>query len=248
VKSGRGWNRLVAVAFAMLAAVVVGACSTGGIHHVVGPGENLFRIGKAYDRPWQEIARENDIPAPYTIRVGQRVWIRGARRQLPVELLTPSAVAPARSVSRPAAKTQPRTARATPKAAAPAPARPGLFGWPVAGRVLDGFGPRERGHHDGIDIAADEGSDVRVARAGRVIFSDRLSGYGNVVIVEHDRDLTSVYAHNSENLVATGVSVKAGQRIARVGQTGRAARPHLHFEIRARNVARDPLEYLPPRP
>jgi lipoprotein NlpD len=107
------------------------------------------------------------------------------------------------------------------------------------------FGKRPRGHHDGIDIAAPKGTPVFAARDGRVIFSDRLSGYGNVVIVEHAGGFATVYAHNDANLVRKGAKVVRGQHIADVGDTGRTRGSHLHFEVRKQNVARNPLYYLP---
>lgn len=101
------------------------------------------------------------------------------------------------------------------------------------------------GYHDGIDIAANRGASVFAARDGKVIFSDRLSGYGNVVIIEHASDYTTVYAHNQENLVRTGAMIRRGQKIATVGSSGEHDDPLLHFEIRKNNVARNPLFYLP---
>lgn len=101
------------------------------------------------------------------------------------------------------------------------------------------------GYHDGIDISANRGASVVAARDGKVIFSDRLSGYGNVVIIEHASDYTTVYAHNQENLVRTGAMIRRGQKIATVGSSGEHDDPLLHFEIRKNNVARNPLFYLP---
>jgi lipoprotein NlpD len=111
--------------------------------------------------------------------------------------------------------------------------------------LSSGFGKRERGHHDGIDISTPKGTPVYAARDGKVIFSDRLSSYGNVIIVEHGDGFTTVYAHNENNLVRKGSRIRRGERIATVGQTGRARGSHLHFEIRKDNVARNPLYYLP---
>ena len=119
------------------------------------------------------------------------------------------------------------------------------FSWPIAGDVSSGFGTRARGHHDGIDISSVKGAPVYASRDGRVIFADRLSGYGNVIIVEHSGGYATVYAHNDANLVRKGVRVRRGERIATVGDTGRARGPHLHFEVRKENVARNPLYYLP---
>jgi len=107
------------------------------------------------------------------------------------------------------------------------------------------FGPRGHSNHDGIDISAPEGTPVRAAADGVVIYCDVLHGYGNVVIVDHNDGLTSVYAHNKLNLARVGARVRRGDVIASVGQTGKTTGPNLHFEIRRHNVARDPIRYLP---
>jgi murein DD-endopeptidase MepM/ murein hydrolase activator NlpD len=174
----------------------------------------------------------NDIAPPYTIKTGARLFIPGADRRLPVTTITPRAMAAARPKSAPSGK---------PTGAASSV----QFVWPARGKVTSSFGRRGPSHHDGIDISAPRGTEVRAARDGKVIFSDRLSGYGNVIIVEHGGGFASVYAHNDRNLVRTGSRIRAGQKIATVGATGRTSGPHLHFEIRKDNVARDPLWYLP---
>ena len=197
-----------------------------GIRHVVRAGENLYRIGKAYDVPFDELARLNGVRDPGQIRVGQRIFIPGATRQLPVEIITP-AEAPARS--------------------APAPqesADDGLL-WPVSGTINSSFGPRGASFHDGIDIAAPEGTPIHAIERGEVVYSDQLRGYGNIVIIRHAAGMVSVYAHNQLNLVRESQQVERGEVIATVGSTGRVTGPHLHFEIRKNNAAQDPLRYLP---
>jgi murein DD-endopeptidase MepM/ murein hydrolase activator NlpD len=223
--------------FAPLLAIVLAACASGsgiqrgpGIHHVVRRGENLFRIGKAYDIDYRELARRNGIADPARIEVGQRIFVPGATRRLPVEIITP------------------RTVEMAPKDVAIYARGDGHFRWPITGaRVVSGFGPRNGSFHDGIDLASPEGTPVYAARAGRVIYSDELRGYGKVVIVEHEDEWMTVYAHNSRNVVGEGDRVATGDLVSRVGSTGRATGPNLHFEVRRRNAARDPLLYLPPR-
>jgi murein DD-endopeptidase MepM/ murein hydrolase activator NlpD len=117
--------------------------------------------------------------------------------------------------------------------------------WPSEGPLSAIFGPRGAEHHDGIDILAVEGRPVRAALGGEVLFSGALPGYGNVVILQHPSALTTVYAHNQSNRVRAGSRVRRGDVIALVGRTGRAATPNLHFEVRRRNQARDPMQYLP---
>ncbi len=119
------------------------------------------------------------------------------------------------------------------------------FSWPAGGQITSRFGRRGHSHHDGIDIAAPEGVAVRAAAAGVVVFSGVLRGYGNVIILEHPYGLTTVYAHNQRNLVRVGARVRRGALIARLGRTGRATGPNLHFEVRRGKLARDPLLYLP---
>jgi murein DD-endopeptidase MepM/ murein hydrolase activator NlpD len=196
-----------------------------GTYHVVTPGETLFRIGKAYGLTYQELARVNGIKDAGQIRVGQRIFIPGATHPLPVETITPAEPAPV----------------------APVSPEPGFetFLWPVNGTINSGFGPRGSTFHDGIDIAAPEGTPILAIEAGEVIYSDQLRGYGNMVIVRHAGGIVSVYAHNEANLVREGQAVARGEVVARVGSTGRVSGPHLHFEIRKNNAAQDPLRYLP---
>ncbi|HEY2986932.1 MAG TPA: M23 family metallopeptidase [Candidatus Binatia bacterium] len=199
-----------------------------GIHHVVQRGETLYRIGRAYDISYQELARTNRIQDPNQLRAGDKVFIPGATRQLPVEIITPSTV----SLKRPS------------PADLLEKSKEGLI-WPVAGSVSSGFGARGESFHDGIDILAPEGSAVRAVESGEVIYSDQLRGYGNMIIIRHPGGIVSVYAHNRKNRVSEGQTVAQGETIAEVGNSGRASAPHLHFEIRKANAAEDPLAYLP---
>ena len=205
------------------------AISGPGIYHVVKRGENLYRIGKAYDFTFQQLARINGIADPNQISVGQRIFIPGAARELPVEIITPSSIA-----LRPPSANFPVLGN-------------GALEWPIIGLVTSAFGARGEGIHDGIDIAAAEGTPVRVVESGEVVYADQLRGYGNIVIVRHGGNLTSVYAHNRKNGVREGDTVAQGQTIAEVGSTGNATAPHLHFEIRKDNVAENPLNYLRPQ-
>ncbi|MEW6738989.1 MAG: peptidoglycan DD-metalloendopeptidase family protein [Nitrospirota bacterium] len=117
---------------------------------------------------------------------------------------------------------------------------------PAVGKVTSRYGLRHDPidgrlrHHSGIDIAMPEGTPVPSAAPGRVVFSGFSSGYGNCVIIEHENGLTSLYAHNSLNLVKTGDVVDKNRVLALSGSSGRSTGPHLHFEVRKEGVPVDP--------
>lgn len=123
----------------------------------------------------------------------------------------------------------------------------GGWRWPLdEGVVSSEFGPRWGKEHHGMDLAARMDTPVYAAGPGIVAYSDdKLRGYGNVVIVRHDRRITTIYAHNKYNLVKKGQRVKAGQEIAKLGSTGRSTGPHLHFEVRRYQKPLNPRKKLP---
>lgn len=123
--------------------------------------------------------------------------------------------------------------------------------WPVSGVVTSGFGWRihpifhTRMFHSGIDIAAGYGVAIKAADSGKTIYSGWMTGYGNVVVIDHGKGISTLYAHMSSTGVGSGVSVARGQVIGKVGATGYATGPHLHFEVRLNGNPVDPLGYLP---
>ncbi len=123
------------------------------------------------------------------------------------------------------------------------PSAAGLI-WPVSGPVTSGFGMRWGRMHEGIDIAASIGTPVHAAAAGTVIYASWMTGYGNLVVVDHGNGLATAYAHASALLVHVGQPVAQGQTVSLVGSTGNSTGPHLHFEVRVNGVAVDPLLYL----
>ena len=127
------------------------------------------------------------------------------------------------------------------------PAYEGDYRWPLsAGIVSSEFGHRWRKPHEGIDIAADEGEPVYASAAGEVLYANnRMRGYGNVVILRHDAQVTTLYAHNQSLKVRLGEKVEQGQVIALLGNTGRSTGPHIHFELRRSQVALNPRRVLP---
>ncbi|HUP31870.1 MAG TPA: peptidoglycan DD-metalloendopeptidase family protein [Gaiellaceae bacterium] len=128
-------------------------------------------------------------------------------------------------------------------APAPPPAGSG-FAWPVRGPVVSPYGMRWGRLHAGVDIAAPAGTPIIASASGQVIYSGSMSGYGNIVVVQHAGGTATAYAHNSANYVAVGQTLSQGQRIAAVGCTGRCFGNHVHFEVRVNGTPVDPMGYL----
>jgi lipoprotein NlpD len=135
---------------------------------------------------------------------------------------------------------------ARPEPAKPAPERDPEaieFAWPARGRLLAGFAEP---NNKGLDISGKPGDPVLAAASGRVMYTGTgIRGYGKLIVIKHDNNFNSVYAHNREILVKEGQNVTRGQRIAELGDTDADA-PKLHFEIRKSGKPVDPAKYLPP--
>jgi lipoprotein NlpD len=198
--------------------------SLPGTWYVVAPGETLETIARRADVPMADLVEINGLEDPGEARPGRLIFVLASPGQ-PPGLAGDQGAMPALAV-------------------ASTPLR-----WPLAaGRIVVGspFGTREGRPHEGIDLPAPVGTPVFAAADGQVVYAGNgIRGYGNLVIVKHAGDLLTVYAHNSVLLVAQGQPVRAGDRIALVGQSGRATGPHLHFEVRSGQVPRNPMGFLP---
>lgn len=192
--------------------------------HVVGRGDTGFTIAYLYGVAWRDIAVANGIDPAAPLKPGQK-------------LLIPTVVAPPPA--------------AAPSAAAPAPTATALrFGWPVAsGAVRRGFTPPGKAnYHGGIDIRVGEGTAVRAAAAGKVIYAGQEPRqFGNLVVIEHEDGWQSAYAFLSRITVKKGEDVRSGERVGLSGRTGLARGPELHFELRRDNRPVDPALQLPER-
>lgn len=121
------------------------------------------------------------------------------------------------------------------------------FIWPVEGKIVSAFGPKPGGkQNDGINIEAAEGTPVLAAADGEVVYAgDELRGYGNLLLLRHEGNWVSAYAHNQSILVNKGDQVQQGDTIAYVGKTGNVATPQLHFALRQGKTIVDPKRHLP---
>ena len=118
------------------------------------------------------------------------------------------------------------------------------FIWPVNGPVTSPFGWRWGRMHEGVDIGAGDGTPIRAAASGQVVYAGWMSGYGNLVAIDHGRGISTAYGHQSSIAVGVGQVVSQGQTVGYVGCTGHCFGPHLHFEVRINGTPVDPLGYL----
>lgn len=140
---------------------------------------------------------------------------------------------------------QPTTGQVTPADTAPAVSNV-AWRWPTSGNVIQGFSNSDGGNK-GIDISGSRGQAVNAAAGGRVVYAgNALRGYGNLIIIKHNDDFLSAYAHNDSILVKDQQEVNAGQQIAKMGSSGTNG-VKLHFEIRYKGKSVDPTRYLPRR-
>ena len=139
-----------------------------------------------------------------------------------------------------------RSAQSTSSYSAPSDTTPSAAGfiWPVNGPVTSGFGMRWGRMHEGIDIGVGYGTPILAAAAGRVVYAGWMSGYGNLVAIDHGGGISTAYGHQSSIAVSVGQIVAQGEPIGYVGCTGHCFGPHLHFEVRINGAPVDPLGYL----
>jgi murein DD-endopeptidase MepM/ murein hydrolase activator NlpD len=127
----------------------------------------------------------------------------------------------------------------------PAPPPSSGFAWPVSGPITSPFGMRWGTLHPGIDIGVPSGTAVHAAASGTVIWCGWMSGYGNLVMIDHHNGLATLYGHNTSVAVSCNQQVSQGQVISYSGCTGFCTGPHVHFEVRLHGSPVDPLGYLP---
>jgi murein DD-endopeptidase MepM/ murein hydrolase activator NlpD len=225
--------------------------SPPGSWYVVERGETLEQIAARAGVPVEDLLEINGLTQAGDARAGRLIFVLAGARSGAGAGAESGARAVAAASSLPGPGPPDRTAPLPPlmsaRVAGYPTASPAALRWPLdAVLVGSAFGTRDGRQHEGIDLPAPLGTPVYAAGPGQVIYAgDAIRGYGNLVVVQHDGDLLTVYAHNSALLVREGDRVSEGQRIALVGQTGRASGPHLHFEVRSGQIPQDPMSYLP---
>ena len=234
-----------------------GSLSTN--EHIVKQGETLYSIAWRANVDIRTLATVNSIAAPFNIFPGQKINLRK-------KLSNPSPKKPARNLNEYSTRKQSKIVRkvvATDKKQAYGEnvSREKIsknkrsnesnlskkirkWQWPAQGEIVGYFSTKQEGNK-GINIAGKKGDNVIAAADGIVVYAgNALRGYGRLVIIKHNDDYLSAYAHNNEILVKESQQVKAGDNIAKMGNTD-ATRFMLRFEVRFRGKSVNPLKYLP---
>lgn len=189
---------------------------TAPSYYIVQKGDTLYSIAWAFEKDYRDLARMNNIATPYTLHPGQK--------------LSMTAIATPKITPKP--KAQPKKP----------PKKVPHWLWPAKGKVSQGFSLKSG--NKGIDISGQFAEPVIASAAGIVVYSgSSLRGYGNLIIIKHNADFLSAYAHNERILVTEGQTVTAGQKIATMGRTN-GGQVVLHFEIRHDGKPVNPLRYL----
>lgn len=227
--------------------------------YTVKSGDSLFSIAQKHSVPVEQLKKANGLTNG-VIRVGQSLVIPSASAAAVTKVAAVSQPPenPAKTVTAPAANanvkpyTPPQASNKViedaekDQAAAPSSTGISQMRWPVRGRILASFGQREgTSVSDGIDIMVPEGTSVKAAENGVVIYAgDGLKEFGQTVLIRHDNGLVTVYGHNSNITVQRGQKVRRGEEIAKSGMSGNAKSPKLHFEVRKNSAPVNPSKYL----
>lgn len=191
----------------------------------------------------QPSAHKLSAPSAATPAGGPRIINSGARTEMSERVAAVTPRTPSATDPTPDAAPAARDAQAKPASAA---AGSGKFRWPAKGKVVANFGPRsDNTHNDGINILVPQGTDVLAAEGGTVAYAgSELKGYGNLLLIRHEGNWVTAYAHNETLMVKRGDKVSRGQAIAKAGKTGAVDQPQVHFELRQGSKPIDPMPHL----
>lgn len=210
--------------------------------HIVQNGENMSTIASSYGVSVNDLASTNNISNPDVISVGMVLVLPyGAEEIVAEDEQGGGASSKIRSLfSKTIGKVRDVASREDKKSNKD-------FIYPVRGRVILGFAEQKKSgaKNDGINIAADKGTEVKATAAGKIVYvGNALKGYGNLIIIKHKGNYLSAYAHSDEIYVTKNQNVKQDETIATVGSSGNVSRPQLYFGLRKGKKTLNPLNYL----
>lgn len=239
------------------------ATTAAGKTYIVQSGDTLSGIAGRYGVTQAAVKKTNNMQTDM-VKIGQKLVIPGSSAQTQVAVKTPAVPAERKETKVMVTPVKPATPAVTAKVDNPPvvqnrdagkvenagltpPAVTSIgMRWPVRGRILSNFGQHEGAStNDGMDIMVPEGTSVRAAESGEVIYSGSgLKEFGNTILIRHADNVVTVYGHNGQLLVQRGQKVRRGDEIAKSGISGNAKTPRLHFEVRKNSTPVNPVKYL----
>lgn len=190
---------------------------SGTNYYLLKKGDTMWSIAAAYGISVKELQGLNQTKNPNQLKIGDRIIIPAGKQRL---------------------------ATITQESSRGFHIGRSFYAWPLLGTITSYYGWRKSGFHHGLDIAGKTNTPIRASAPGKVLFAGYKEVYGRTVIIDHANGEQTLYAHASKTLVKPGQKVERGETIARVGSSGRATGPHLHFEIRKGEQIFNPLEFL----
>ncbi len=237
--------------------------SINGSEYTVKAGETLYSIAWRANSDVRQLVKLNKLIPPYNIYPGQKLFLvtKNKGKTAKASNSKHSSKKQTKSSNQTSSKADKKTLASTKKQAygenvsrkkiirndlpkGNFSQKISRWQWPVKGKVISGFSFKTQGNK-GLNIAGRRGTKIRAAASGKVVYAgSALRGYGKLVIIKHNDDYLSAYAHNDTILVKEQQQIKAGDIVAKMGDTD-AQRVMLHFEVRFRGKSVDPLKYLP---
>ncbi|WP_153447593.1 peptidoglycan DD-metalloendopeptidase family protein [Vibrio algicola] len=262
------WSATILALLSLLSGCALNGTKDGrgsfkGSYYQVKKGDSVFTIAYMADKDFNEIIRFNHLKPPYTIRPGQKLNLwrtayvppsfdgtgaggsqnKASSKTKVVQKQSSTAVEQSKSEEY-VGNTSKQSVNQNVTATTQPNEKIDKWVWPTRGRVISKFALGDQGNK-GLDIAGQRGQDVSATASGVVVYAgNALRGYGNLIIIKHNEDYLSAYAHNDSLLITEGQSVKTGQKIATMGSTGTNS-VRLHFEIRYKGKPVNPNNYLP---
>ncbi len=215
-------------------------------------GDTLYSIAWRYGLDYRELARVNNIDQSFRINAGQKLKLKGssnASQQISQNVAVQSAKPISPKINKADSQDKEVTSAVTnvsQTASVSVKSKDLVWKWPAQGRIISYYSNKGT-VNKGINLEGKRGEPVYAAASGKVVYvGSGLLGYGNLIIINHNQEYLSAYAHNSNIFVKENENVNVGEKVAEIGNSG-ATRTMLHFEIRKDGKPVNPLRYLPKR-
>ena len=237
------------------------SCATDsfGVYHTVKKGENITKISQLYNIDENKLRKENSIPEGVDeLKEGSAIFIPGTDEvietqpvsETPAEVEQTELTQPAPDETQPQPEetlkpeNEPEQEHITPEEPEAENGETMQFIWPAVGKIVQNFSSNNP-KSDGIDIEFEKSTEIHAVADGKVIYSASHSNFGNMVIIQHDNNIITVYAYLHTIFAKEGLSIKQNSVLGIADANEKKSVPTLHFEVRKTAKPADPMKYLP---